>query len=214
MPTKWFEWNKQNLNQFDDALVVGPSVTASGFSFIADDGGVSFIEITVTAGAHANGALSQAVLLITRTPPNNMAIVADVISVASVNAINVGGGVVARYVAVNQGYFARLNNTDGSGNGFQLMSKFAGTVGAPTIGQLPGFDAMDDPAFSNASKVGMRVGVGVEGSWIRQMVGEEQDGLDQVDPHPIAGKAGIAVTCSGIAGTQTVRFKNICGYAL
>jgi hypothetical protein len=200
--TKWFEWNKQDLSQFDPALVTGPAVSGSSFSFIPSDGGIPFIELSVTAGAHANGALSQAVLLITETPPDDMILVADVISVTSI-----GGGLVARYTNVNSGYDVRL--VDGT---YQRADKLAGTVGAPTISQIGG--SMSDPVFSIGSKIGMRFGIGVEGqSWVRLAAGEEQVISDLSSPYT-SGKAGLWVTCQASPQTVTMRFCNICGYDL
>ena len=211
MAEKFFEWNKIDITQFDGSLITGPAVTGSSFAFVPDDGGVPFIEISVTAGAHSNGAESQAVLLVTDTPPGNLVFVADVHSVAAIG-VNVGGGVVARYTAVNAGYVVRINNADGSGGGTQLLNKLAGTVGSPTV--APNLMVQSDPEFTAGTKRGTRVGIGVEGqSWLRMAIGEEGLVPDLSSPHT-SGKVGLFATCSGLSGTNTLRFRNICGYVL
>jgi hypothetical protein len=212
MPTKWIEWDLTK-DQFDAALIEGPAVTAASWDVVTWLGD-KFIELSVTAGAHPNGAHSLAVLLFTKTPPLAATLAADIHSMTSPGGVNVGGGVVGRFSAVNSGYASRLNNTDGTGNGWQLMSKLGGTVGSPTIGQIPNFDEMADPAFTAGAGVGMRCGIGVSGeTHLRQMAGEEQVGPDLSGPFT-SGKMGLMATCSGFASTTVIRFRAICGFDL
>jgi hypothetical protein len=205
--TKWFEWNKLDLSQFDSSLILGPNVTGSGFT-VETDGNIKWIEITATANAHAGGALSQAVLLITQAPPPDAILVADIISVQEVAANIFGGGVVIRYTAVNAGYWGRFSDQS---IGPQVWEKLGGTVGAPTASQIG--KVQSDPTLDVGVKNGGRLGIGVEGeSWVRAMMGEEQIIPDLSTPHTATGQAGLFVTCSSTAATCTVRFKNICGY--
>lgn len=215
MPTKWFDWNKTDLTQFDALLVEGPSVSSASFSLV-EELGLKWIEITVTAGAHANGALSQVALLVSATPPDACSLTADIVSVASVSPSNenIGGGVVARYTAVNAGYVVRLNNADASGSGNQLANKLNGTVGAPTIDTITGSGKQDDPRYDAEYKHGVRAGIAVEGeTLLRMVIGEEHVITDPSSPHT-SGKCGLWATCAGVAGTTTVRFRAICGYDL
>lgn len=212
MPTKFFEWNKTDLSQFADALVDGPLVSSSSKSVVTD-GGLKWIEISVTStGSPSNGAETQSVLLLSGDieVPSDLIFVADMISVATPATPLFLAGVVARYSNVNAGYVVRYGDP---GVDKQRSDKLGGTIASPTITQLG--VSQSEPAFAvSGAKDGCRMGIGVEGqSWVRLLAGEEQLVADLSSPH-VSGGTGLFVHVGTSVGTNTIRFRNICGYDL
>jgi hypothetical protein len=217
----WFEWNAKDLTQFDSPVYGSNVDQVSSVVDVVDHMGLKWIRMksVTTAGTGLSGTKTGIVLPISATPPSaDYVVLVDFISTIRIGTEErVGAGVVARFQDMEHGYTLRYKygNKDpiASGNGNQDIASFdTGSI----MHQLL---QLNDPSLHfggstyNATYIGMFMGIAVEGTVIRALVGEKGIALD--DLHSAAGKAGIMQsTVSMPSDTTESYFRNLRCYKL
>lgn len=206
----WFEWNRQDLTQFDSPVYGTQVNQSSSVIDTVDYAGVKWIRMKlVTTASATSGNNGGMVLPISTTPPSaDYVIVSDFVSMTRAGSdLITGAGLAVRFLDMEHGYIIRYSYGDPpSSLTNQDISKLNPGYSMTRLMNL------SDPSIVSDGQ-GMFFGLAAEGQIIRALVGEK--GFKTDSDHTSVGKAGLFQTSMGLASATTeAYYRNIRCYSL